>query len=267
MLSIDPIYPTARHEEAARAIVDVYSTYAEVEAVLLVGSTARGKAVPDSCLDVLVLARPEVLATERATWEERWNAYYEQTYVFRALRKVGLYSHVDLEFVDGVFLPGQHGWTSGPDEFELEVGNTLAYSVPLWQGGRYLDELRERWLTYYDERLRRRRLEMVTRYCLNNLDHIPPYVERGLYFQSLKRLWDAFGEFLQALFIARRTYPVAYDKWVREQVEEILGLPELYEQLPRLFEIGRVESRELAARAVDLRQLVEQYVVRTQERS
>jgi len=264
MLSVDPIYPTRQHEEAARAITDLYSAYPEVEAVLLTGSTARGKAVPDSCLDVLVLARPEVLATEQGAWEQRWNVYYEQTDVFRALREVGLYSHVDLEFVDGVFLPGRHGWTSGPDEFELEVGNTLAYSVPLWRGGRYLDELRERWLPYYDEGLRRRRLGMVTRYCLNNLDHIPPYVERGLYFQSFKRLWDAFGEFLQALFISRRTYPIAYDKWIGEQVEEILGLPELYERLPRLFEIGRFESREMAAKAADLRRLVEQYVAQTQ---
>lgn len=29
---------------------------------------------------------------------------------------------------------------------------------------------------------------------------------------------------MQALFIARRTYPIAYDKWIREQVVDILGL-------------------------------------------
>ncbi len=261
MARIHPSYPTEEHARAAHAIAEFFSAFSEVEAVLLVGSTARGKASRDSCLDVLVLARPEVLVTERAAWERRWSEHYERADVFRVLRRVGLYSHVDLDFADGSFRPGPHGWTSGPDNFELEIGNTLAYSAPLWRRGRYLDELRAHWLPYYGEPLRGRRLAMVRQYCFNNLDHIPPYVERGLYFQSFKRLCDAFGEFLQALFIARRTYPIAYDKWIREQIEEILGLPELYEQLPRLFEIGRFESRELARKAADLRRLFDRYVV------
>ncbi len=101
---------------------------------------------------------------------------------------------------------------------------------------------------------------MVLRYCFNNLDHIPPYVDRGLYFQSFNRLYDAFGEFLQALFIARRKYPIAYDKWIREQVEEILELPDLYPHLPRLLEIQHFESTQIAAKAEDLRGLVKQYV-------
>ena len=66
--------------------------------------------------------------------------------------------------------------------------------------------------------------------------------------------------FLQALFIARRTYPIAYDKWIREQVVEILSLPELYEQLPHLFEIERFESAELVDRADELGRLLATYV-------
>jgi hypothetical protein len=37
---------------------------------------------------------------------------------------------------------------------------------------------------------------------------------------------------LQALFVERRTYPLAYNKWIREQVTEWLTLPGLYEELP-----------------------------------
>jgi hypothetical protein len=81
-------------------------------------------------------------------------------------------------------------------------------------------------------------------------------VERELYFQSFARLHWAFDLFLQALFIARRTYPIADNKWIREQVVEILGLPELYEKLPGLFEIQRFESAELAEKADELRQLL-----------
>ena len=98
---------------------------------------------------------------------------------------------------------------------------------------------------------------MVRGFCLNNLDHIPLFVARGLYFQSFHRLYDAFREFLQALFISRRTYPIAYDKWIREQVEEILGRPDLYRRLPGLFEISHFESDEIARKAEELRALLE----------
>jgi hypothetical protein len=64
---------------------------------------------------------------------------------------------------------------------------------------------------------------------------------------------------LQALFIARRTYPIAYDKWVREEVEEILGLPELYARLPGLLEICPFESRLTVGKAVEPEELLEMY--------
>lgn len=259
MERVRPVYPTVEHARAAEAIAAFFAEDEEVAAVLLFGSTARGRASRESCLDVLVLARPEVLATERASWQQRWRDYYPHADVFQELLANGPYSHVDLEFGDGCFVPGPHGFTSGPDNFELEIGNTLAYAAPLWQRGSYLDELRAHWLPYYGEPLRARRLAMVRRYCLNNLDHIPSFVERGLYFQSFTRFYHAFGEFLQALFIARRVYPIAYDKWIREQIAEILGLPELYTRLPHLFEIGRFESRELLDKAAEVRRLLDRY--------
>ncbi len=73
------------------------------------------------------------------------------------------------------------------------------------------------------------------------------------------RLYNAYREFLQALFIARRTYPIAYNKWIREEVEEILGLPELYAQLPHLFEIRQFESSEIADKAKEVEKLLEKY--------
>ena len=89
--------------------------------------------------------------------------------------------------------------------------------------------------------------------------HSAVYRARGLYFQSFDRLYNAYQEFLQALFIARRTYPIAYNKWIREQIEEILGLPELYAQLSHLFEIKRFESAELAEKALEVERLLEEY--------
>jgi predicted nucleotidyltransferase len=262
---IPPAYPTPEHERAADAIVEHFAARGDVEAVLLVGSTARGKASRDSCLDITVLARPEILVTRREQIEQQWAAYYESADVFHTVGSVGKYSHVDLDIINGCFTPGYHGHTSGPDEFELEIGNALVYSRTLWRSGTYLDELQARWLPYYTDDLRRERLDMVLRFCYNNLDHIPLFVERGLYFQAFNRLYDAYREFLQALFISKRIYPIAYDKWIREQIEGILGLPELYRQLPRLFEIRCFESREWADKAEDVRELVQTYVAHGSE--
>jgi hypothetical protein len=180
--------------------------------------------------------------------------------IFHQLLQVGKYSHVDLDFADGDFEPRPRDWTFGPDEFELAIGNTLVYTVPLWERGDYLQQIRNRWLPYYDEALRRERLAMVLRFCRNNLDHIPLFVDRGLHFQAFHRLYDAFREFLQALFTACRTYPIAYDKWIREQVEDILHLPELYRQLPRLFEIEHFEGEEIARKARELERLLDLHV-------
>jgi predicted nucleotidyltransferase len=260
MYSFHAAYPTIQHEQAAGRIVEFFSRQPGVQAVLLTCSCARGKAVPDSCLDIAVLLKPETLAARGHDLERAWASVNEADPAFQALRAVGKYSQVDLEFVDGLFEPGGHNWTSGPDAFEPAIGNLLAYSVPVWEQGDCLHQLKDQWLPYYGEDLRRERLETVRRYGMNNLQHIPGYVARGLYFQSFHRLWHAFGEFLQALFISRRVYPIAYDKWVREEVEEILGMPQLYAELSKLFEIQKFESGEIAEKARIIERLWGEYI-------
>ena len=252
-------YPTPAHERAARAVVALFSELAGSEAVLLTGSCARGKASPDSCLDIVVLASPETGAEGRRALEVQWERTYQTEVAFRELRSVGRYSHVDLDVTDGRFVEHPRGWTSGPDPFELEIGNTVAYVVPLWERGDEFRHLRGKWLPYYDEARRARRLATAAGFARNDLDHVPLYVARALYFQAFHRLYHAFQEFLQALFIAHRTYPIAYDKWIREQVEDILGLPELYRELPALFEYRRFESNELLEKAKRLERLLGEY--------
>jgi hypothetical protein len=258
-VELRPGYPTPEHERAAQAALAFFVDSGRAQAVLLTCSCARGKASADSCLDMSVLVSPDLGQVEREQLEQAWETYYAQAEVFKALQRAGKYANVEPWITNGCFTPGHHGWTTGPDEFELEIGNALVYSVPLWQGSDYLAQLKARWLPYYDEELRRARLADTRRFCINNLEHILVYVPRGLYFQSLFRLTNAFREFMQALFMTRRTYPIAYDKWIREQVEEILGLPELYTLLPRLFEVTHFESDELMGKAQTLRALLDQY--------
>lgn len=253
-------YPTEMHEMGAKAIVDFFSEIQEIEAVILYGSCARGTATKDSCLDVMVLVSPEVLPSQGERLEQRWRGFHESENIFERLLQVGEYSHIDLNFIDGIFKPQPHNWTGGPDDFELEIGNTLVYSAPLYESSDRLQRIKGEWLPYYDDSLRNERLAEVKKFFLNNLDHVPLFMDRELYFQAFNRFYDAFREFLQALFISRRTYPIAYDKWIREQIEGILGLPELYEQLPSLLEIGHFESQEILERAEHLEHLFEKHV-------
>jgi hypothetical protein len=208
-----------------------------------------------------VLVKPETLALEGGRLNGEWESFYDTDKVFRELVATGKFAEVHLDIMDGEFVPPERGlnWSGAPDSFELEVGNALVYGVPLWQRSDYYGQLKARWLPFYDEEMRNERLKMARHFCTYNLDHIPLYVARGLYFQSFDRLYNAYQELLHALFIARRTYPIAYNKWIHEQIVDILGLPELYEQLTHLFEISRFESDELAHKAQDVRRLLDEY--------
>jgi predicted nucleotidyltransferase len=259
MMRIEAIYPTSEHQKAADAIVEYFVSNHKIDAVLLVNSCARGKATRDSCLDIIMLAKPDPARSQIRELEASWENFEKSNQAVQALYKAGKYSVVHPDFIDGVFVPHEQDESAGPDDFELQIGNFLTYSVPLWQGSDYLDQLKAQWLPYYSEELRQKRLERVRWYCLNNLHHIPLYIERGLYFQSFDRLYNAYQEFLQALFIARRTYPIAYNKWIHEQFVEILGLPVLYEQLTHLFEIKQFESREIVDKGKEVEELLEKY--------
>jgi len=258
-MKLQAVYPTPEHQRAAETIVDYFVSKYKIDAVLLVNSCARGKATRDSCLDIVMLAEPDASRSQLKDLEAGWEELEKSNQAIQALYKVGKYSVVHPDFIHGVFLPREQDEAAGPDDFEIEVGNFLAYSVPLWQGSDYLTQLKGQWLPYYNEDLRKQRLDKVRWYCLNNLHHIPLYIERGLYFQSFDRLYNSYREFLQALFIARRTYPIAYNKWIREQVEEILELPELYAELSHLFEIKQFESDEIAEKAQEIEELLEKY--------
>jgi predicted nucleotidyltransferase len=258
-MKLEAAYPTPEHQRAAETITDFFVSNYNIDAVLLVNSCARGKATRDSCLDIVMLAKPDPSRSQLKDLETGWEELEKANQDIQALYKVGKYSVVHPDFIHGVFHPREQDESAGPDDFEVEIGNFLAYSVPLWQGSEYFSQLKAQWLPYYDEELRQRRMARVRWYCLNNLNHIPLYMERGLYFQSFDRLYNAYREFLQALFIARRTYPIAYNKWLREQVEEILGLPELYAQLSHLFEIKHFESSEIADKAKEVEELLENY--------
>ena len=150
-----PRYPTQAHERAAAAIVAFFADRDETDAVLLVNSCARGKAMPDSCLDIKVLV-PE--GADPAALDEAWRRHHDADPVFAALREVGRFAVLHLDLEDERFDPISPPEDEYPDPSEIAIGNFLVYSVPLWERGDQLARLRRRWLPYYDEALRQERL-------------------------------------------------------------------------------------------------------------
>lgn len=78
-------YPTAEHEAASRAVTDSFSKVPDVEAVILTGSCARGKATEDSCLDIIVLLSQKMSLRKRSELDRWWSSFYENSSVFDRL--------------------------------------------------------------------------------------------------------------------------------------------------------------------------------------
>jgi hypothetical protein len=249
-----PQFPSEVHARAAEAASEFLTSCDEVDAVMLVGSSARRRDANDLDISALVGSDEAV-----GIVEARFARFADGRPEFEALSALGPFVAIDFHAVSGAFAPGPRGWTSGPDGFELELGNELAYSVPLWERNQRLSELRGRWLPFYDDRLRRARLADARMYAVNDLEHVPLMIERDEPFHAFHRLYFAFQGFLQALFISRRTYPIAYDKWIREQVEGLLGLPELYQQLPTILGVRELDPAGLTRSTNRLRELLEEW--------
>jgi predicted nucleotidyltransferase len=260
-LMISPLrFPTVLHREVAELAGDFFSAHASVDTILVVNSCARGRAVAGSDLDLAVLIMPTAARQEVQSLTALWQESMATHPLIHRFRSTGRFTQVHVDVFDGRMVPTVWDDGGGPDSFEVEIGNRLAYAAPLHEAGAYFRQLRSQWLPYYGEDLRASRLAMVCEECARDLDAIPFYLNRGLYFQAFDRLYKAFQEFLQALFVARRTYPLAYNKWIREQVTEWLSLPKLYEQLPPILSVRNIQGPELGAKADALRTLLERWI-------
>jgi hypothetical protein len=155
------------------------------------------------------------------------------------------YAHLHLDLIDGNYNPGIMEKGGGPDFFEIEIGNQVCYSAPMGEPGPFFKQLQKKWMPYYDDDLQLSRLEMTISSCEYDLNHIPLYIKRGLHFQAFDRLYIAFQKFLQAIFISKKTYPIAYNKWIRLQVESLLNVPELYVKLSPVISVSNIESNEI----------------------
>jgi hypothetical protein len=202
-------FPTALHEEVAWLSHGFLVRCSSVDTVLVVNSCARGCAVPESDLDLAALTTSTTDAGELSSLEARWREYLAAQPSVQHFSRGSQFAKVHVDVFNGLFAHQVWDDGGGPDDFELEIGNRVARAAPLGTPGNYYHELQRRWLPYYDEALRTRRLLMVREACLYDLDRVLFLARRGLYFAAFDWFYKAYREFIQALFIARRTYPIS----------------------------------------------------------
>ncbi len=252
-----PVFPTILHRNTAELIRDYFAGIPFVDTVLVVNSCARGQAVPDSDLDFAILTIPGTTASEKIEIESSWQTYSETEPAFLQFKQSSPFAHLHVDIIDGNYTPGNLGNGEPVDYFEIEIGNQICYAAPMDHAGPFFKELQIEWLPYYYEELRLQRLQMVKDACNYDLDHIQLYVKRELYFQAFDILCKAFQKYLQVLFISNKVYPIAYNKWIKEQVVKWLNMPELYPRLSPILSINNIESDEIIEKANMLREMAE----------
>ncbi|MEP6947790.1 MAG: nucleotidyltransferase domain-containing protein [Ginsengibacter sp.] len=253
------IFPTEFHKQSVAIVKDFFLRQKNVDTILLVNSLARGKGTADSDIDMAVLVSEATLKTEISALENTWQYFLNSSSILNQYIKSNRFAQLHLDIIDGIFEPAI--WENGAavDFFEVEIGNRLLYSKPLIKEGEYFKKLKIKWLPYYDDTLQNQRLQLAKEACVYDLNHIPLFVKRGLYFQAFDKLYAAFQKFLQTLFIKHKTYPIAYNKWIKDQVAGILKLPELYKELPGIVSVKNIESNELINKSEILSHILNQY--------
>jgi len=254
---LKPSFPTKLHQATAELVRDHFQSTPAVDTVLVVNSCARGQAVPESDLDFAILAQPGTTPSEIIDIERSWQIHLETQPTFLKYKQSSQFAHLHLDVITGNYRPAENLGNGEPiDYFEIEIGNQICYSAPMDDAGPYFKELQTKWLPYYSQELRLQRLAMSRHACEYDLDHIPFFVKRELYFQAFDILCKAFQEYLQTLFIANKVYPIAYNKWIKEQIVKWLNMPDLYPKLPAILSVSNMESDEIIEKARMLRQLL-----------
>lgn len=252
-----PDFPTPQHRQVAETAGVFFNSRPEVDTILVVNSCARGVATAGSDVDMAVLVGPGVSQPQISLLEAEWDIWRSEQTVLAKFEHSGRFRGLHLDIIDGRYQPDVWDDGGGPDGFELAIGNHIAYSAPLGQLGDYFQQLRTDWLPYYDHALQQSRCAMANQACLYDLEHVSFYAERGLLFQAFDRLYKAHQEFLQMLFIHQKAYPLAYNKWIAQQLKEVLNKPDLANQLRPVLAISQLSPSHLSAAADALLNLIE----------
>ncbi len=261
-------YPNQSYREVLTRVVKYFRTYNGVYAIVLTGSLARGKAVEGSCIDLHVFLENEQfkdLVSERSLGS-RIEAYsqlggricFYEGEVEGGLLFGGI--RVDVGFTNAEFDPhSKNSFDVVRDEFETTIGNLLAYSVVLYEKDGRHQRLKQKYLPFYNDRLRKARLNATKEEFDYKIWKTKWLADRGEYLASLGALLEAQRILLQHVFIKERKYPIDYTKWINEQCLKILRMPDLYQDIVSTISGLELTKRGMHEKANNLEQLFLKY--------
>ena len=253
---LQPDFPTPQHQQIAETVGVFFESQPQTDTILVVNSCARGVATVDSDVDMVIIVNEDTTLAQISQLESEWERWRSDQNFFTTFKESGRFRGLHLDIINGRYVPEIWDDGGGPDGFEVEIGNQIVYSAPLTSAGPRFEKLQKRWLPYYEQHLQENRHKMVSDACLYDLEHVPFYAKRGLLFQAFDRLYKAYQEFLQALFIGHHVYPLAYNKWIEWQLTHLLGLPGLNHQLKAVITIQQFDEKHLTAAAKSLTSLL-----------
>lgn len=278
--SVAPAFPTAEHRRAALTLArHFFFGDPAVKAVLLSGSLARGRGSETSCVDITIMVPPpdwdgflersNALAEGLRTKEVRPVPFGDGCAVFFSRNDLISASvpgvgdlpasvRVDVGYHNGVIEPNLVDLPR-EDDFELAAGNLAVYSIALLERDGWWKAWRRQFLPYFSEDVREAKLMAVEGDFWHNIRTVREMADRGLLFHGVERTYFAFKYLLQTLFLRQGKYPIDYMKHVREQVVEILGLPELLPELEKAFDFGTLSPEGLRSRADHLADLFRRF--------
>jgi predicted nucleotidyltransferase len=229
----DVRFPTERQRDLTRLVLEQAAGDPDVRAAVLCCSLAAGYGDEDSDLDFAFIAESDRIEAVKGRFETLQEALNREHDMW-----------CDIDVTDGEFKPGEMGW-SDVDRFELEVGNIVVYSMPIFDRDGSLAEIRKRWLPYYSEDLAERRAKRFAKLTTNHVVQGLKSARRGHGFDSMDRLYTGIQTLIAGLYVHRRVYPVDYLKRLELHLERHLGMGELGRDLRFLFDVGELETKRL----------------------
>jgi len=256
------VYPNDEYPKVLTKVTDYFKAYPGVYAVVLTGSLARGRAVEGSCIDLSIFLGKKQFETLASTLKSRVEAYsglggricYYEGDVEGGVLFGGI--RVDVIFTNGNLDPhSENSFDITRDEFETTIGNLFVYCVVLYKKGSRYENLKRKYLPFYNDALRKIRLAGTGEEFAYKIWKTEWLAERGEYLSSLEALLEAQRIFLQHLFIKKRKYPIDYVKWIKEQCAQTLQMPDLYQELVSIINGIELDKKGLTTKASILEQL------------
>ena len=262
----DLSFPSEDYRTTLAKMVGYFRDYPGVYAVVLTGSLTRGKAVEGSCIDLSVFLDKKHFRLLASTVNSRIEAYSRlsgQICYYEGEIEGGIEFgdvRVDVGFTDGSFnCDHEYSFDIVRDDLETTIGNLLVYSVPLYQKGKKFQRLKQKYLPFYDDNLREIRLKGTAEEFDYKIWKTKWLAGRGEFFAALDALLEAQRIFLQHLFIRERKYPIDYVKWLREQCDRILAMPQLYQELTDIISNIELTKKGIFERSELLEKLFKRY--------